>query len=796
MSLQTTILWHSIRRLARSPAYGTGLIATLALGIAVCIVAFSVLYGILFRTLPYPEQQQVVRIESSNPAQGVGQSVLTPAEAESFLESNSSFSELGYFMWGGITLIDNDRPQEITVNRVSAGYFPALGVIPRFCRFIDANDIETNAAVAVISSETWRRLGSSTDIVGQRLETSNGAVEVIGVMPAGFEFPNERVGVWQPLPPSSVQRDNPNYWNARYVEAVGRLKPGVDLSTGQAELNTLAIEVRDRFGVQDLGWTIQLRSVLDDLVGGVRWILWSVFAVSLLVLLVACANVAALVGGRLIERRRQLTISMAVGATHARLRAELAIELAIATLIAAVIGTLIALVAVDLVRAMAPDQLPRIDEIVVDWPIVVFTISVAMGIPFIVLALGATVGMPSPSAISESGRGTVGAGGRRTWLPSLGLALSTTALIGASALALSLVQLIQVEPGYRTDNTRALQLFRGGDADEWRRFASLARDQLLALPGVTEVAVTTSTPGALIGSFDADLQVPGRELTESMQATLRRVDDGYLPLLSIPLEAGRAFSESDHANAPGVAIINRTLANRVFGDIDPIGRELSLPMGNGPRETVRIIGITSDIRNNGLRSAPEPEVLVPFDQFPWVGMTFIAHAPDTLTGLPEQMREVIWNIDPTEGFTREFALSDDVDVQTRTLEFFTSSVSFFAASCLLLGALGVYSVLAFVQRRRIPELGMRLALGASPLRLFGAVLADAGRIVGFGLLGGLIGSMILLKLMSAQLYGLGALPWLAITIGAATMAATALVASLIPAWKAATVSPIEALRYE
>ena len=797
MFMQTSALWHSIRRLARAPGYAAGLIATLALGIAVCIVAFSVLYGILLRSLPYPEQQQVVRLESANPVQGVSQANLTPAQAETFAELASSFDHFGFFMWGGVTLMHDGRPEEITSNRVSAGLFPALGVRPHLGRFIDVSDIESDAAVSVLSFDTWQSLfGGSPDIIGQVMDTSSGAREIIGVMPAAFQFPSEDVGVWLPLSPASLQPESPTYWNARYIEGVGRLSANVDPETARAELETLAEDVRIRFGMNDSGWSIQLQSVLDELVGDVRWVLWSVFAVSLLVLLVACANVAALVGGRVAERRRQLVISMAVGATRARLRIELALELAIAAIVASVIGILIALVAVDLVRAMAPDQLPRIDAIAVDWPVVAFTVAIAVGIPFLVLALGATVGMPNPSAIRETGRGSMGAGTRRTWLPVIGLALSTTALISAAALALSLVRLAQVDPGYRTDDVQALQLFRGGGPEEWGRFAVQVKEGLRALPGVSDVAVTTSTPAAIIGGFDVDVQVPGRELPEAMQASLRRIDSNYLSLLDIPLEAGRQFAATDHADAPAVAIINRTLARRVFGDTDPLGRELSLPLGNGPRVPVRIVGIAADVRNEGLRADPGPEILVSFDQFPWVGMTFIVRAPDGLAGLPEQMREVIWDIAPGEGITREYKLDEDVAAQTRSLEFFTSSVSFFAVASLVLGALGMYSVLAFIQRRRMPELGMRLALGASPRRLFGSVVVDAGRIVLLGLLGGVIGAIVLLRLIQAQLFGLGALPWSAIAIGTLVMAGTGLFAALLPAWKAATVSPVEAMRYE
>lgn len=797
MSNPVSILRHAARRLFRSPGYATGLILTLALGIGVSVVAFSVLNGVVLRSLPYPDQDRVVRIESANPLQNVANGNLTPAQAQTFARESERFDALGYFMWGGVTVMHQDRPLEITSNRVSAEYFRALGVRAHLGRLIDTTDIETGEPVAVLSHDSWQRLtGGSADIIGQTLQTSNGPVQVIGVMPRGFRFPSEDVGVWLGLDPRAMEPDKPVYWNARYIEAVGRLAPGVSRQAAVQELEVLDSGIRERYGIADTGWTVTMRTVLDELVGNVRWVLWSVFAVSLLVLLVACANVAALVGGRLAERRRQLAIAMAVGATRTRLRLELATELAIAALIAGVLGALIAYLAVDVVRVLAPEQMPRTDQIAVNFSVLAFAILVAVGVPFLVLGLGAAIGLPNASAAAETSRGALGSRRGRPWLPSLGIALSTTALIAAAALVLSLVRLSQVAPGYRTDGVQALQMFRGGGPDEWRRFAGEASKRMVALPGVSEVAVTTSAPQSLIGSFDVDLQVPGRALPEPLQAQLRRVDPGYLPLLDIPVIAGRNFAGTDHAEGPKVAIVNETLARRVFGDVDPVGRELALPLGSGPRVPVRVVGVARDIRNAGLRSLPEPEVLVPFDQFPWVGMTFMARAPADLAGIEEQMRSVIWELDPEEGITREFALGADVASQTRPLRFFSSSVGFFAGACLLLGALGVYSVLAFLQRRRVPELGVRLALGAAPSRLFRAVVGEGARIVAYGLAGGVLGAFALLRLMESQLYAVGALPWLAMIAGGLLMTVTALAAALLPALRAARINPVESLRCE
>ncbi len=797
MRIQTGMFSHAARRLVRSPGYAVALIATLALGIAISTVAFSILRGVVLQSLPYPQQDRVVRVESANPEQGVRQGNLTPAQARGFAESANAFEAFGYFMWGGATVMHGGRPVEITTNRVSTGYFEALGVTPLLGRFVDAADIEAGEPVAVLSHDAWQRFaGGSPDAVGNIIETTNGPVQVIGVMPPEFTFPSADVGMWLALLPRHLDPENPAFWNARYIEAVARLSPGVSFAAAREELGVIDAGIRERYGMADLGWTVTLRSVLDELVGHVRWVLWGVFAISLLVLLVACANVAALVAARISERRRQLAISQAVGATRARLRSELALELAMAGLVAGIIGALISHGAADVVGVLAEGHVPRADEIGVGWPVLVFTTATALSIPFLVLMLGAGSGLPSPALAREGGHGLLGARGSRLRLPVLGIALSTTALIAAAALALSLGRLTQVEPGYRVADIQALQLFRGGGPDEWRRFAAEAGQRMSQLPGVERVAVTTAAPQSTIGGFDVDLQVPGRELPEALQAGLRRVDPGYLPMLDIPLVAGRNFDDSDHQDAAAVAIVNQTLARRVFGEVDPLGRELALPLGNGPRVPVRIVGVARDVHNAGLRSPAEPEVLVPFEQFPWVGITFLLRAPAGLAGLDQQLQSVVWDLDPEEGITRVFALEEDIASQTRPLRFFASSVASFAFASALLGAFGVYSVLSFVQRRRMRELGMRLALGAAPSQLFALVMAEGVRIVLIGLAGGALGAMVMIRLMESQLFGMGSVPWAAIVSGGLMMIVVALGAALTPAWRAARANPVEALRHE
>ena len=381
-------------------------------------------------------------------------------------------------------------------------------------------------------------------------------------------------------------------------------------------------------------------------------------------------------------------------------------------------------------------------------------------------------------------------------LPAVGLALATTALIAGAAVAMSLDQLRAVDPGFRTNNVYAVQLFHGGGPDEWRRFTDAVIAQLRTEPDVEAVALTTAPPLATIGSFSIDLQVPGRAEPEPLQAALRRVSPDYLDVIDQPLLRGRGFAAGDDATAPNVAIINKTLAERVFPDEDPVGRDIALPLGNGPRVAFRIVGIADDIRNDGLRSPANAEVLVPFAQVPWVGVTFLVHAPHAGDGLLERMQDAVWAVDPEEAMTRVYRLEDEIASQLKQVTFFTQMLGGFALIALLLAAFGTYSVIAFLQRRHTLETGVRLALGASSMQVARRVLQQGAVHAVVAGIAGSLAAIAVLQLLAAQLYGVNAMSAGVYVLGFAGVLLAAVLASVVPALRAARIQPMAALRYE
>lgn len=785
----------SARRLVASPGYSLGVVVTLSLGLALSIGMYTVLNGVILTGLPYPGGERVVEISSMNAEQGEEGGALTSAEAFA-LEDSRIFEHAGWFVWGGATVLSGDRPREITIHNVSGNYFAALGVRPQLGRWINESDVGPAREAAVLSDTEWERLAERDPaIIGKPLKLADETVTVVGVMPPDFAT---GAGLWRAADPAWHTENNAAFLNARYVNAIGRLAEGVDSARAASELDAFAARLRDTHSLSDNGWRLRTTSLLDLMVGDVRAVLAGVFLVSLVVLAIACANVGSLLAARLAGRERELAIVQALGATSSHVWRSILFELLLLASVSIVAAMLVLLVGLDVFRSMAAGILPRADEIVLDPGVAVFGIALAVICPLLVaIPFGLQLKKRMAGNLHASGKGVVGTqGGAMRTLPAAGLALATTALIAGAAVAMSLDQLREVDPGFRTENVYAVQLFHGGGPDEWRRFGNAVLAQLQTEPDVESVALTTAPPLATIGSFNVDLQVPGRAEPEPLQAALGRVSPEYMSVIDQPLLRGRMFSANDDATAPNVAIINKTLAERVFPNEDPLGRDIALPLGNGPRVAFRVIGIADDTRNAGLRSPADAEVLVPFAQAPWVGMTFLAHAPLAGDGLLERMQDAIWSVDPEEAMTRVYRLEDEIASQLKQVTFFTRMLGGFALVALLLAGFGTYSVIAFLQRRHTMETGVRLALGASSLNVARRVLQQGATLA---FIAGVIGSIVavaVLQLLAAQLYGVNAMSVGVYALGFAGVLFAAVIASAVPALRAARIQPMAALRYE
>jgi len=790
-----------LRRLRRAPGFVLAVTVMLALGIGTSVAMFSVLTGVVLNALPFDDAAGLVSINSSNPRLAIERGQLTPGEAvqlsEAAAQPDSPFASFGYYNWGGLTVFDAEHPRETSVAIADSGFFTTLGMQPLLGRGFTADDFAPKSDAVILSYREWQRLlGGRPDAIGAIIDSSEGPKRVLGVMPAAFAFPSNEIGAW--LPHQPFDSTAPFYAHAPFVFSIARFKPGLSPSVIGARLEAIAVSVRSRLQLPDDGRQFSSTSALDDIVGDLRGALWGALGIALTVLLIACTNVAILFDARQVDHGFEQVLSQALGASTARIWRTRMLELGVLALLGVAGGLAVAWFAVNALRELAAGSVPRAELLALDPGALVFALLLGAATPLVALAAGALRYRASPAQVlRSSGKGLLGKpGAQRRLLPIVAMAISTVSLVCAVALATSMLRLRDIDPGFRTDNLVALQLFRDARLDRLEPFAESLRERLAALPGVSAVAFTTAAPLSTNGALSVDLKLSGRAEVEPFQAGLRRVDGGFRELLGIPLLSGRNIGREDNATAEKVAVINRELSDRSFGAASPLGQTLLLPLGQGERVPFRIVGVVDDIHNDGLRAPPAPEIWVSYAQSPHSMMTFLVRTQGPQAGIARQMAAAVWALDPRQAVTRQFDLAGEIDAQLQTIRFFAFTVSAFALAAVVLGAFGVYAVASLQQRRRIREFGLRLAVGARPVNLGSQILGDGLLSVSAGALLGLAGGWFALQLIAAQTFGLeGGLPWVMLS-GVAAMAIVALIALLLPALRAMRLDPMVALRHE
>ncbi len=790
-----------VRRLKRAPGFLFAIVLMLSLGIGLSVAMFSVLNGVVLNALPFADAEQLVSIDSRNPRQDIERGQLTPGEAVALSTAaaapDSPFAGFGHYNWGGITVFDSTRPRETSVALADSGFFTTLGMAPLLGRLFTAEEYAPKNGVVILSFQEWQRLlGGREDAIGTVIDSSEGPLRVIGVMPPEFAFPGPDVGAW--LPSQKFDSTAPFFKHAPFIFSIARFKPGLSPAQIGERLDAIAASTRAALSLPDNGRRFMATPALDGIVGDVRGALWGALAIALLVLLIACTNVAILFDARQVEHGFEQVLSQALGASSARIWRERLLELATLAALGVGGGLVVAWTAVEGLRGLAAGSVPRAELLSLDLAALGFALLLGILTPLIAMAAGALRHRVSlAQVLRSSGRGVVGKPGvQRRLLPIMAMAISTVSLVTAVALGTSMLRLRDIDPGFKSENLQALQLFRNARLDRLEPFAAALSERFAALPGVTQVAITTAAPLSTNGAMSVDLQLKGRAEVEPFQAGLRRVDGGFRVLLGIPLLAGRNIGREDSANAEKVAVINRELARRSFGAESALGQTLLLPLGQGDRVAYRIVGVVDDIHNEGLRQAPAPEIWVSYAQSPHSMMTFLVRTDGPQAGIARQMAEAVWAIDPRQALTRQFDLAGEIAAQLQTVRFFAVTVGAFALIAVVLGAIGVYAVASLQQRRRIREFGRRLAVGARPASLGSQILGDGLVSVLAGALLGLGGGWYALGLIADQTFALkGSLPWVMLA-GVVTMAIVALAALLLPAIRAMRLDPMVALRHD
>lgn len=794
----------SLRRLRRAPGFALATVLVLAVGIAISVVAYSMLRGVLFGALPFDDSAALVSIDARHGEHDAHSGMLTAAEVRGLLDAasddRSPWRDVGYYNWGGLTFFDGERPRERTAAIVGGGFFPALGMAPLHGRWFEPHEHASWQQVTVLSHEEWQRLlGGRADAIGEYIQTDGERLRVIGVMPPAFDFPSPQVGAWLPMVDAALAVDRPGHASVRQLSTVARLRDGVSTSQHDAVLAGVQTAVREAHGVDNEGWRLTPVPLVNAVIGDLRGSLWGALAVAGLVLLIACANVAVLMNGRQLQQRQQQALAVALGATRSRLWRALVLELALIALVAVLLGAAMAGASLGGLRELASLSLPRADAIVMDGQVLAFAIAVGLLLPALVIVAGMLRPDATPAGVLRgSGRGHLGgAGARQRWLPTLAVTLATISAVVAIALASSFLRLQQVDAGFRSDNVRVVQLFRNAPPDNWPVFAQQLRERLAALPGVEAASITTTAPLSQIGSAHASLRLPGEAEPAPFQPLLRRVDADYLSLLDIPLLNGRMIGDSDRAGGEPVVVINRELARMGFGDPgQALGQVLQLDLGRGGFVGFRVVGVVADVRNRGLRATPAPEALVAFNQYPWVAMSFMVRSATGARISDQQLTDAVLAVDPRQATTRLFDLAGDLDLELSPVRFFAGTLGTFAVLAIVFAAFGIYAVAALQQRRRIREFGLRLAVGARPARLGRQVLTEGLGTLLVGLALGLVGAWLALRLLASITFALDASLTGVMFVAAAAIALTALLALLPPMVRAIRTDPMISLRHD
>jgi predicted permease len=795
-------LRYAVRTLVAHKAFTATSVTTLALGVGATTAIFSVVSALVLRPLPFAEPDRLVQMSGSSRLMPRGDAV---GDLETFRRENTSCETLVGYEVSARYLRDASGAERVLAVRAQGEFFGMLGVSALRGRTFRADD---PATVAVISEGFWqRRLGGHPSIVGSSLALDDQLVTVIGVMPAAFQFPygaasllpgavsEASTDVWMPFEVSALSRPR-----ARIGKVTGRLKPGVSLSAAQSELQAIAKRLEAQYPDAYTGRSVYLEPLSDAVVSRpIRRVLFMLFGAVGLLLALACANVANLSLARTTLRMREVAVRAALGAGRLRLVRQCFTESILLSVVGGAIGLAIAWWGTHQLLRVAAAHIPRAHEIVLDWRVFLFLLTActvtgaALGA---VPALAVARGDPQ-SALQESGtRSTMSAGQRRfrDALVVAEVAIAFLLAIGASVLIRELVRLRNTDAGITTANVVTFHLgHRMTPQTDVRQFYQIA-GRVAQLAGVRAAGFTQMLPLQNSGwtSNSSDFAVRGRPpVSPVFPIQLRYVTPGYFDALGIPIERGRAFTVRDDRGAPGVILINRTLAHRVFGDEDPTGQAT-------PRGT--IVGVVADVRQAHLDQPPAPEIYYPvaqnWSQLSELGMTLVVRTHDRPEALIEPVRSAVRDVNPNLAIFNVKTMDRVVAESLSSFTLYLSLMSGFAALALVLALTGTYGVIAYIASARTKEFAIRVALGASTERVTQLVIRQGMLLTAVGLTAGLLGALGAAPLLQGLPVTVRRPDFATVAPVALFIAVVATVACLLPALRAARVDPMSALRDE
>ena len=791
-----------LRGLASNRGFALGVILTMAIGIGANTAVFSVAYGVLLRPLPYRDPDALVRLWTRNVPRAVEFFSVSPADFKDWRSQNRVFSAMAaYERQRDVSLRRGGEPEVVEAARITPEIFSLLGTEARLGRRLTTEDARPGApATAVLGYYLWQtRFGSDSTIIGRDVSLDGTTVTIVGVMPPRFIVPGSSALLWQPMSLDTAPDDHAN----RYLRVLGRLAPGVTMARARADLEVITARLAREHPSSNEGWTINMMTVSENIVGPqFRRAVLVLVGVVAFVLRIAGANAANLQLARASARRRERALRAALGASRGRIVTQLLTESALLSLIAGAAGVALAYAGIVVLRAVGETTVPRLDDVQLDAPVLVFSIAIALGCS---LLFGLVPALQASRAVvgeilKEGGRGgDTGRGGRRirSALVVAEIALSLMLLVGAGLLLRSFAHLQAVDVGFDPRGTVIVPLqvpeASYGEPERVAGFYNELLARTRTLPGVTDAAVVSSAPFAGPNTGLSFVR-PDRPVDPGLlpDADFRVVTPGFLRTLKIPLVQGRDFSATDRAGSPPVALINQAMARRYWPNENPIGS--SVRTGDAAKGTVyTIVGVVGDVRYQTLDS-PEtrPMLYLAVDQAARRTMSLVARTTNA-SSLPVALRGVVSAIDPALPPPSVFGMEELIRETMAARRFALVLLAIFAGTALVLAVVGIYSVMAYAVRQQTRELGIRVALGAPRRSLLASVVGRAARLAAVGVALGALGAIMLTDSLSTLLFGVA--PTDPVTfLGVALLLATvAVAASLFPAWSAMRADPMVAL---
>jgi putative ABC transport system permease protein len=800
---------YAVRKLSRTPGFTAIAAFTLALAIGATTAIFSVIDGVLLKPLPFRDPERVVRV--TNIRDGNRQ----PSSVPDFLDIRSqskSFSSLAAIDAQAMNLTGGSEPERVQAARVGATFWNLLGVTPALGRgFAPNEDTQAAGRTVVLSDGLWkRRFGQDPRIVGKTIALDGNSYTVIGVAPARFSFP-DRPEVWIPLVFSSDDV-NPEGRGSHWMGIIGRLAPNVTVAQATSELATITRRLEQQYPESNTGMSGAVIPMQEYMVGDVRPALYVMLGAVAFVLLIACANVANLLLVRAASRESEMAVRTALGAGAWRIVRQLVIESVLLALIGGVFGTLLALWGVDLLLAMAPNGLPRINEVSVNGSVLLFTagVTAATGVLFGLFpalhAARANVSGVLKDGMRGSSGGVASRRARNT-LVMAEMALAVVLLVGAGLLIRSFGKLLAVDPGFRAE--RVVTFAISAPDTKYREYAQRRElvsnliERMKRVPGVQGAAIVTGLPlsNIMMRTSAHIVGTPQERPAERKGTDVAMVTPGYFTTMGIPLVAGRDFTDRDGSGAPVVSIVNQEFVKRYFPNENPIGKRIALGWDQDTASTGgnmilggEIVGVVANVKRRGLSQEVYPETYASYMQPTFSSFSVVVRSTADPSTVMAAIRAQVRELDRDLPLSELRQLKELVSASVSRPRFYTTILGVFASIALILAAVGIYGVISYAVSLRTRELGIRIALGATGRQVSGLVLQQGVALAIAGVLIGGAGAYWLTRLLSRLLFGVSATDPLTFAAVAALLTAIAAIASFVPARRAAKVDPLLAMR--